>query len=398
MGLFIFVVAFWLGAGVMAPTAADAAGLDIAVVYITKKEQQKLPLSLLDPVLEDDGVWGARLGLKDNQTTGQFLKHDYRLIETVVPEDGDAAEAFRSEAAAGARLFLADLRAEELETVAALPEAAEALIFNVRAPDDALRNEACRANVFHIVPSRSMKTDALAQYLIWKKWSKWLVLYGKTPGDRAFLESLQRSAMKFNAKVVEERLVEEDAPSARTDSGHAQIQKQIPILTQGAPDHDVVVVADEGDAFGEYLPYRTWDPRPVTGTQGLIPTAWHRSHEQWGGTQIQRRLRKLAGRDMTVRDYANWAAMRSIGEAVTRTNSAEPDKVRAHLMGDTFKLAAFKGTPLTFRPWNQQLRQPILLAAPRSLVSVSPQEEFLHQRTPLDTLGFDEPESNCDLK
>ncbi len=398
MGLFIFAVAFWLGACVMAPTAADAAGLDIAVVYITKQEKQKLPLSLLDPVLEDDGVWGARLGLKDNQTTGQFLKHDYRLIETVVPEDGDPAEAFRSEAAAGAKLFLADLRAEELETVAALPEAAEALIFNVRAPDDALRNEGCRANVFHIVPSRSMKTDALAQYLIWKKWSKWLVLHGKAPGDRAFLDSLQRSAKKFNAKVVEERLVEEDAPSARTDSGHAQIQKQIPILTQGAPNHDVVVVADEGDAFGEYLPYRTWDPRPVTGTQGLIPTAWHRSHEQWGGTQIQRRLRKLAGRDMTVRDYANWAAMRSIGEAVTRTNSAEPDKVRAHLMGDTFKLAAFKGTPLTFRRWNQQLRQPILLAAPRSLVSVSPQEEFLHQRTPLDTLGFDEPESNCNLK
>lgn len=395
---FILAAALGLCASLISPAAAAAAGLDVTVVYLTKQEKQKLPLSLLDPILEDDGVWGARLGLKDNQTTGQFLKHDYRLIETVVPEDGDPAEAFRSQAAAGARLFLADLRAEDLEAVTALPEAAEALIFNVRAADDALRNEGCRANVFHIVPSRSMKTDALAQYLIWKKWSKWLVLYGKTPGDRAFLEALQRSAKKFNAKVVEERLVEEDAPSSRTDSGHAQIQKQIPVLTQGAPDHDVVVVADEGDAFGEYLPYRTWDPRPVAGTQGLIPTAWHRSHEQWGGTQIQRRLRKIAGRDMTVRDYANWAAMRSIGEAVTRSNSAEPEKIRAHLRGDSFKLAAFKGTPLTFRSWNQQLRQPVLLAAPRSLVSVSPQKEFLHQRTPLDTLGYDEPESGCKLQ
>ncbi len=397
-GTGILAAIFGLCAGLMVPSAADAAGLDVAVVYLTKQEKQRLPLSLLDPVLEDDGVWGARLGLKDNQTTGQFLKHEYRLIESVVDEDGDPTEAFRGQAAEGARLFLADLRAEDLEAVAALPEAAGTLIFNVRAPDDALRNEGCRANVFHIVPSRSMKTDALAQYLIWKKWSKWLVLYGKTPGDRAFLEALQRSAKKFNAKVVEERLVEEDAPSARTDSGHAQIQKQIPVLTQGAPDHDIVVVADEGDAFGEYLPYRTWDPRPVAGTQGLIPTAWHRSHEQWGGTQIQRRLRKIAGRDMTVRDYANWAAMRSIGEAVTRTNSAEPEKIRGHLMGDKFRLAAFKGTPLTFRHWNQQLRQPVLLAAPRSLVSVSPQKEFLHQRTPLDTLGYDEPESGCKLQ
>ncbi len=392
------LAAFALCAAFLPAAAAETAELDVPVVYLTKQEKARLPLSLLDPILEDDGVWGARLGLQDNQTTGRFLKHDYRLVETVVAEDGDPVEAFRSQAAEGMRLFLADLRAEDLQAIAALPEAAEALIFNVRAPDDALRNEGCRANVFHVVPSRSMKTDALAQYLIWKKWNKWLVLYGKTPGDQAFLEALQRSAKKFNAKVVETRLVEEDAPSARTDSGHAQIQNQIPILSQGAPDHDVLVVADEGDAFGEYLPYRTWDARPVAGTQGLIPTAWHRSHEQWGGTQIQRRFEKIAGRDMTVRDYANWAAMRAIGEAVTRTSSAEPETLRAHLLGDSFKLAAFKGTPLTFRTWNQQLRQPVLLAAPRSLVSVSPQKEFLHERSPLDTLGYDEPESGCKLQ
>ena len=391
-------LALVLAAMAPVPATAQAAGLDVAVVYLTKKEKQKLPLSLLDSILEDDGIQGARLGLEDNQTTGRFLKHDYRLIEAVVAEDGDPVAAFREQAAEGVRLFLADLRAGELEAIAELPEAAEALIFNVRAPDDALRNEGCRANLFHVVPSRAMRTDALAQYLMWKKWNRWLVLYGKTAEDQAFFEALQRSAKKFNAKLVDTRLVEEDAPSARTDSGHAQIQKQIPILTQGAPDHDVVVVADEADVFGEYLPYRTWDARPVAGTQGLIPTAWHRSHEQWGGTQIQRRFHKLAGRDMTVRDYANWAAMRSIGEAVTRTSSAEPEKIRAHLMGDGFKLAAFKGTPLTFRRWNQQLRQPVLLAAPRSLVSVAPQAEYLHQRTPLDTLGYDEPESGCRLQ
>jgi hypothetical protein len=44
------------------------------------------------------------------------------------------------------------------------------------------------------------------------------------------------------------------------------------------------------------------------------------------------------------------------------------------------------------------MRQPILLAAPRILVSVSLPEGFLHQRTPLDSLGFDEPESNCRLQ
>jgi ABC transporter substrate binding protein (PQQ-dependent alcohol dehydrogenase system) len=168
-------------------------------------------------------------------------------------------------------------------------------------------------------------------------------------------------------------------------------------LTQRLPDYDVLVAADESEVFGEYLPYRAWDARPVAGTQGLVPTAWHRSQEQWGGTQIQRRFQKAAGRWMLERDYAAWAAVRAIGEAVTRTGSGDAAAIRAYLVSPDFQLGAFKGVPLTFRSWDQQLRQPILLASPMMLVSVSPQEGFLHQRTPLDTLGYDEPESSCRL-
>ena len=159
----------------------------------------------------------------------------------------------------------------------------------------------------------------------------------------------------------------------------------------------MLVVADESEVFGEYLPYRTWEPRPVAGTQGLVPTAWSRVHEQWGGTQVQRRFEDFSGRWMTERDYNAWLAVRIIGEAVTRTGSAEAQALHDHMLGDDFAIAAFKGEGLSFRHWNQQLRQPILLVTPRVLVSVSPQEQFLHARTPLDTLGYDEPESACRL-
>ena len=101
---------------------------------------------------------------------------------------------------------------------------------------------------------------------------------------------------------------------------------------------------------------------------------------------------------MRERDYTAWLAARSIGEAVTRTGSADPEALRDYLRSSAFEIGAFKGQGLTFRTWNQQMRQPVLLAAPRMLVSVSPQDGFLHQRTPLDTLGFDEPESNCRLQ
>ena len=126
-----------------------------------------------------------------------------------------------------------------------------------------------------------------------------------------------------------------------------------------------------------------------------MPTSWDPSHEQWGALQLQNRFTKTFRRLMNVRDNAAWTAMRMIGEAATRTGSNGPEKLRLYLLGADFSIAAFKGVRLTLRPWNQQLRQPILLSDGRNVVSVSPQEGFLHQFSELDTLGVDQPETKC---
>ena len=76
----------------------------------------------------------------------------------------------------------------------------------------------------------------------------------------------------------------------------------------------------------------------------------------------------------------------------------EPKAMKAYMRGTDFALAAFKGQKLTLRDWNLQLRQPILLSDGRNIVSVSPQEGFMHQFSELDTLGFDRPETKCRLK
>jgi ABC transporter substrate binding protein (PQQ-dependent alcohol dehydrogenase system) len=382
---------------IAASGGASAAPLEIAITYIAQKEPLVPPLSLAEPIIEDEGVMGARQAIKENQTTGQFLQHDYELVERIVPEDGDVAAEFQTALDAGERLFISDLREDQLLEIAPLADAAGALVLNARAPGDDLRTEICHDSVLHVLPSRAMKADALAQFLIWKQWRNWFLMRGSKPADIAFADAIKRAAARFGAKIVEERVYEFVEFARRTDTGHVQVQRQMPVLTQDVPDYDVLVVADESDVFGEYLPYNTWDPRPVAGTQGLVPTAWSRVHEQWGGTQVQRRFAKFSGRWMTERDYNTWLAMRIIGEAVTRAQTAEAEALHDYLMSDDFHIAAFKGEALTFRRWNQQLRQPILLATPRILVSVSPQDQFLHQRTPLDTLGYDEPESACRL-
>jgi ABC transporter substrate binding protein (PQQ-dependent alcohol dehydrogenase system) len=376
---------------------AAEAPLRVPIVYLTKVEREPLPLSLVEPIITDKGLVGAQKGIADNDTTGRFLNQSYQLVEALVPEDGDLIAAFRELVAAGNRLFVVDLTKDPLTAIADLPEAAQSLIFNVRAEDDDLRIKDCRRNLWHVIPSRAMKADGLAQYLIVKQWRRWFLLQGVKERDRAFAAAIHRAAKRFGGKIVEQRDYDYEPGARRVDTGHAQIQKQMTVMTQEVDDYDVLVVADESDIFGEYLAYRLWDPRPVVGTQGLVPTAWHRSHEQWGGTQMQRRFRKFANRIMTERDYAAWAAVRSIGEAVTRTGTTDPETLRRFLLSGEFKLGAFKGEGLTFRHWNQQLRQPILLAAPRALVSVSPETRFLHHRSPLDTLGYDEPETDCRL-
>ncbi len=392
------IAVFALASGAMPDSAMAADKLGVDMMYLSKDVERLAPLSLLDPIdIPDEGLAGAQLGQDDNQTTGGFLGHDYALDQVRVPIDGDLIAGAKDALDGGVSLLIVDAPADQLLAIADLPEAEDALIFNVSAEDDRLRTEDCRANLFHIIPSRAMKADALAQFLAWKRWREWFLIHGTQEEDLLMKAALERAAVKFGAKIVETRAYEYEATARRTDTGHVQVQTQLPVFTQDAEDHDVVVAADESDVFGEYLSYRTWDSRPITGTHGLRPTAWHRAHEAWGGTQMQGRFEDKTDRWMTERDYVAWLAVRSIGEAVTRTSSADPATLRDYIRGDDFEIAAFKGEGLTFRSWNQQMRQPVLLVGERMLVSVSPQDEFLHQRTPLDTLGFDQPESQCDL-
>jgi ABC transporter substrate binding protein (PQQ-dependent alcohol dehydrogenase system) len=366
----------------------------IRVVFAQQVRDRPPPLSLLDIPPQDDGLAGARLAISDNNTTGRFLKQEF-LLDAVQSADvsnliGDVIR----KVAEGVSFVVVDA---EPQTVIALADALkgkDALVLDAGTADDGLRENNCRANVVHTSPSRTMLADALAQYLAWKQWRRWFLVLGPTSDDEAFAEALRRAAKRFGARIVEERVFQDVGASRRSDSGHEQVQLQIPGFTQNAPVHDVLVVADEGGLFGEYFPYRTWEARPVVGTQGLVPTSWHASLEQWGATQLQNRFRRLSGRAMRPLDYDVWMAVRAIGEAATRRSGATKDIIR-YMQSSHFELAAFKGQKLTFRAWNGQLRQPILIATAKLVVTVSPQPGFLHQYSELDTLGIDKPESRC---
>jgi ABC transporter substrate binding protein (PQQ-dependent alcohol dehydrogenase system) len=365
----------------------------IRAAVLRVDEERLPPISRLDLPVEDLGFAGARLAIEDNDTTGRFMNQDFEALEiTATPE---TAGAELDKILAEGIQFVVVL-ADDATTLALADQAGDrAMLLNARARGDALRGTDCSANTIHVAPSHAMLADGLAQFLMWKNWPDWLLVKGSHPEDENLAAAFRRSAAKFGAKIVEERVYEDTGGARSTDSGHVQVQAQMPVFTQRAPDYDVLIAADESDIFAPYLPYLTWDPRPVAGSAGLVPRSWHPAMEAWGGTQYQNRFERLANRPIREEDYQTWLALRIVGEAATRTQSADPVELREFILSDGFDVAGFKGQKLTVRDWDHQVRQPILLTTGLLTTSVSPQDQYLHQTSALDTLGIDRPETEC---
>lgn len=371
-----------------ASAAPSAPVLEVKIAYLGFRPDPGPLLSNVIPEPEDAGLRGAELAIADSNSTGRFLNHRYSLQSHTAGTDEQMLKAARELHADGLRLFVVNAPDATLQQLSeAMPDS---LLINAGSANDELRTASCLANVLHTLPSRSMLADALGQFLAARRWNRWLLISGPTEGDQAYAAAIKRAAKRFGHRIIEEK------PWSFDNDQRRSAQAEMPVFTQAA-DYDVVVVADERGDFGEYVPYHTWLPRPVVGTQGLTPTGWHKTVETYGAAQLQKRFETHANRWMNDRDFAAWIGVRSLATAITKLGITDARAIRRLSLSETLPVDGFKGRKLTFRPWNGQLRQPIPLVHPRGLVSNSPQDGFLHPTSELDTLGFDRPESSCRL-
>lgn len=334
---------------------------------------------------------GAEVALGESRVIGRALGLDLGLarVEEATPDAlAAAARALRDEA--GTRLFIVDAEADALLALADAVRNDGFLLFNITETADRLRRRDCRADLMHVIPSRAMLTDAMAQYLASRNWRRVLLLRGEIPADVALADAFTRSAAKFGVKIVAAKTFVLSNDPRERDRNNVR-------LMTAEPAYDVVYLADSDGEFGRYVPYQTQQPRPVVGTEGLVASAWHWAWERHGAPQLNQRFEKRAGREMQDFDWAAWAAVRLIVEAVTRTRSADFDALASYLKGDALTFDAYKGNPASFRPWNNQLRQPLLLHTHNAVAARAPLDGFLHRTDILDTLGVDKPESDCRL-
>lgn len=331
----------------------------------------------------------AQLALNDSIVDLQLVgRTSARLLPVQAASVAQLPAALQQLMRQGVQHVVLELPAAGVVAIAAAAADKEVILFNAAAPEDALRAGQCAQQVLHTLPSHAMQMDAIAQLLVARKWTRPLVLVGPTAGDRLLQAAWQRSAGRFGLRLVAERAFKAAIDPGERDPGAVQL------LTAG-PDYDAVVVLDAQGEFAAEVPYRTVLPRPVLGSNGLVAQAWSPFYDRNAAPQLSRRFLRRTGRAMGGYDWASWIAARAATEAVSAYNRSSIAQQLQALRQGAVLVEGYKGQRLSFRAWDGQLRQPLLLAHGTGIADIAPLEGFPHPRTPLDTLGIDAPESAC---
>jgi ABC transporter substrate binding protein (PQQ-dependent alcohol dehydrogenase system) len=334
-------------------------------------------------------IAGAEVAILESKILSRALKMKFNLkLAEATEAEALITQIKRLYKEDKVALFIVDADAETLTTIANATTQMDILLFNISDYSDELRGESCHPQLMHVIPSYAMLTDALSQFLMFKKWREVLLLKGPEPEDAAFAAAFSRSARRYGIKISDERdFLPGNDPRKRE-------QNNITLMTSGA-DTDLIFIADVEGEFGRYVQYQTNSPLPVFGTEGLQASGWHWSWERHGAPQLNQRFEKHAKRRMQGPDWAAWAAVKSIIESISRTRSTKLEKVEAYLRSPNLNLDAYKGVPVSYRSWDNQLRQPILLHSYNATVDRAPIRGFLHPKENMDTLGFDQTEHHC---
>ena len=362
--------------------------LNVNILYLEQKIEKPPVLSNVIEEPNDLGLKGAQIAIIDSNKSAKFLNQNFNLETKVSYDENELISTFEEFIKNKDQYVILNVEDSLLEKLLKNPLSKDVLLINASSENTNLRKTICEKNLLHTSASNAMLYDGLMQFLVKRDFKKILLLSGTNPKDLLIKEDIKRAAKKFGAKIVAEKSWENNSDIRRKASD------EFPAFTQ-AKDYDVILLADYYGDFGEFVYFNSWLPRPVAGTQGLTPVLWHKVIEQWGAAQMQSRFEKFASRWMESKDYSNWLAIRTIITAISKTNTANFKTNLDFIYSDDFDVAAYMGRKLSFRDYNGQIRIPISLVQPKALISTSPQVEFLHPITDLDTLGIAPHEMEC---
>jgi ABC transporter substrate binding protein (PQQ-dependent alcohol dehydrogenase system) len=388
--LILFLSGQFFGTALAASSVAvQTVAIGYAEIVDDPRYDEKRAYARIRVKPHDRPVAGAEVAIRDSRIFARALNINFELKRIEAENAAGLVERISNmNKKSEVQFFIVDADTEVLGFTARATTGMDMLLFNISEYSDQLRASKCQAHLMHVIPSYAMLTDALSQYLAFRKWRKVLLLKGPESGDMDFAAAFTRSAKRFGIDIDEVRdFVPGNDPRERD-------QNNILLMTSGS-DAELVFVSDIEGEFGRYVPYQTQNPLPVLGTEGLQAASWHWSWERHGAPQLNQRFERHAKRRMQGPDWAAWAAVKSIVESVLRTKSTNFETVAAYLRSDRLNLDAYKGNPVSFRSWDNQLRQPVLLHTYNAVTGRAPIRGFLHPSENMDSLGYDRGETRC---
>jgi hypothetical protein len=132
--------------------------------------------------------------------------------------------------------------------------------------------------------------------------------------------------------------------------------------------------------------------------------AWDPSLVRFGADTLNQRFRARFGQSMTADAWTAWVAIKMLWEASLRARATDSAAIGAYLRAESTQFDGHKGRPLSFRSWDQQLRQPVYVVArdtggtTRVVAELpAPTADAESSRDVLDRLGTRRAGSRCRL-
>lgn len=292
----------------------------------------------------------------------------------------------------------------------------EGVIFlNTMSRSEALRGAKCRRLTFHVEASLAMYTDAMGQWLVRRaKQPRWAFLTLDSEAGAEMERLAKRALRRHGGTAVAREVVSASNSDYRAAlvtlakaGPHVVIMNLAgpPLLQALAQVTELGLSVQVAGSMMEAVEF--WQAEPTRLT-GVWPSLWSYGFRKYSGRELNKRLAARLGHPAASHAWAGYTAMKAVWEAVLRGGRVDTAGLVSYFEKGR-GVDAHKGQPLTFRPWDHQLRQPLMVV--RSQVPAADAKrwdifdllgEVPLRGTPgenraavLDTLGLSAAESTC---
>ena len=399
---------------------ALAASLAAAPAFLRRKASGAEEVAIGVLVGSDESgryvVPAAQLAVDEaNYIAGAFGKVVRLVTEVATSADDAEKKATKLVRQGGAKAIVGGGNDPFSQAIQAATAREGIIYLNTMSRSEALRGARCHRLTFHVEASLAMYADAIGLWLVrGAKKTRWGFLTPETEAGAEIERMAERALKRQGGSTVARQMV----PASSRD-----YRASLAALAKAGPD--VLVINLDGSSLLTALAQvnelglqievagvvmeasEFWQAEPAKLT-GVWPALWFHGFSRYSGRELNKRLAEALGQPAESRAWANFTAVKAVWEAVLRGGRTDT----AGLVSFFEKgrgMDAHKGQPLTFRPWDHQLRQPLMVLRCRVPAAGATRWDIFEllgevplrgtpgksQEEILDTLGLSEAESTC---